>query len=301
MIATVTFNPSLDYIVSVPSFRTGTLNRTTDEAVYPGGKGINVSIILHHLGVETKAYGFLGGYLGSVLEKMLEDYGIENDFITVPDGMTRINVKLKSEKETEINGRGPLIGEKELQALYVRLSKLHEGDTLVLSGSIPAGMKPTTYADIMQLLEKNEIKIVVDATGDLLTHSLSHHPFLIKPNRDELGDIFSREITTDEQVRHYAKTLQKYGASNVLVSLGKDGALLVDEDGMCHERKAPQGTVVNSVGAGDSMVAGFLAGFMTTGQYDKALDMGIAAGSASAFSGKLATKQEIVEVLEKLR
>ena len=298
MIYTVTFNPSIDYIVAVDSFSSGTINRTKDEKLFPGGKGINVSMVLKNLGVESVALGFLAGFTGDNIRLMLEQKGITADFITV-EGLSRINVKLRSmeeeivKEETEINGQGPLIDENAIKALYEKLDVLSAGDVLVLAGSIPGSMPLTIYMDIMQHLQGRDIKIVVDATKDLLKNVLSYQPFLIKPNHHELGELFGVELTTKEEIIRYAKRLQEQGAKNVLVSMAGDGAVLVAEDGSVHLAEAPKGSVKNSVGAGDSMVAGFLAGYLKNGDYAEAFKLGICAGSASAFSEELATGEEI--------
>jgi len=305
MIYTVTFNPSIDYIVSVDSFLSGTINRTMDEKLFPGGKGMNVSMVLKNLGVESVALGFLAGFTGDNIRQMLEKKGVTADFITV-EGMSRINVKLRSmekeivREETEINGQGPLITEAAVKALYEKLDALCEGDILVLAGSIPGSLPSTIYMDIMRRLRGRDIKIVVDATKDLLRNVLAYQPFLIKPNNHELGELFGVTVTTIDDIIHYAGLLQEQGAKNVLVSMAGDGAVLVAEDGNVYREKAPKGIVKNSVGAGDSMVAGFLAGFLTSDDYGKALKMGICTGSASAFSEELATKEEVLKLYESM-
>lgn len=295
MIYTVTFNPSLDYIVAVENFACGTINRTTDEKIFPGGKGINVSMVLKNLGFETTALGFLAGFTGERVEQLLEEKGISTDFISVA-GMSRINVKLRSNEETEINGRGPTIEDCDIKILYEKLDALKADDVLVLAGSIPSTMPSTMYMDIMQHLEGRGIRIVVDATKDLLKNVLAYQPFLIKPNNHELGELFGVELTTKDEIICYAKKLQKQGARNVLVSMAGDGAVLVAEDGSVYQAEAPKGIVKNSVGAGDSMVAGFLAGYLESGSYAEAFKMGLCAGSASAFSEELATKDEVLEL-----
>ncbi|MBO5523614.1 MAG: 1-phosphofructokinase [Roseburia sp.] len=296
MIYTVTFNPSLDYIVTVPHFTCGRVNRTSEEKLFPGGKGINVSIVLKNLGVESTALGFFAGFTGEKLKSLMEEKGIRADFIPVAEGMTRINVKLRSEEETEINGQGPAIGEEDIKKLYEKMDELSEGDVLVLAGSIPDVMPKTIYMDIMEHLQEKKLQIAVDATRDLLVNVLQYHPFLIKPNNHELGEIFGVELSRKSEVVVYAKKLQEMGARNVLVSMAGEGAVLVTEDGNVYEAEAPKGKVVNSVGAGDSMVAGFLAGYLESGDYEKAFYTGLCTGSASAFSEELATKDE-VEVL----
>ena len=296
MIYTLTFNPSLDYILTVPEFTLGVVNRTTEEIIYPGGKGINVSMVLKNLGYENTALGFFAGFTGEKLKKLLEEKGIKTDFISVKNGMTRINVKIRSEQETEINGQGPAISKEDIGKLYTKLDALKDGDILVMAGSIPDVMPETMYMDIMKHLQEKQLKIVVDATKDLLVNVLQYHPFLIKPNNHELGEIFHVEIREKPDVISYAKKLQEQGARNVLVSMAGEGAVLVAEDGTVYQSEAPKGKVVNSVGAGDSMVAGFLAGFLEYGTYEKAFQMGLYTGSASAFSKELATKNEVLEL-----
>jgi 1-phosphofructokinase len=261
MIYTLTFNPSLDYIVDVPQFECGRVNRTAAEKIFPGGKGINVSMVLKNLGYESTALGFYAGFTGQELKRLLAQRGIESDFIPVDAGLTRINVKMRGASETEINGQGPAISESDVARLYDKLGVLVDGDILVMAGSIPDVMPQTIYMDIMKFLEGRGIGIVVDATRDLLVNVLKYRPFLIKPNNHELGEIFGIEITDKDDVVKYAKKLQDKGARNVLVSMAGDGAVLVAEDGSEYRSEAPKGKVVNSVGAGDSMVAGFIAGF----------------------------------------
>lgn len=299
MIYTLTFNPSLDYIVTVPEFTCGVVNRTSREVIFPGGKGINVSIVLGNLGFENTALGFLAGFTGEELKRLVEEKGIHAEFIPVEQGMTRINVKLRSNRETEINGQGPAIGKADIQKLYERLDALREGDILVMAGSIPDVMPETMYMDIMEYLKEKNLRVVVDATKDLLVNVLRYKPFLIKPNNHELGEIFRVTISEKADVIKYAGKLQEQGARNVLVSMAGDGAVLLAEDGTVYQAEAPKGTVVNSVGAGDSMVAGFLAGYLEHGTYEKAFRMGVCTGSASAFSEELATRDEVLELLEK--
>lgn len=297
MIYTVTFNPSLDYIVTVPQFVCGRVNRTTEEKIFPGGKGINVSMVLKNLGLENTALGFYAGFTGEELKRLVEEKGICADFIPVREGMTRINVKLRSEQESEINGQGPAIAAEDIDALYAKLERLKEGDILVMAGSIPDVMPQTIYMDIMKRLAGKNLKIVVDATRDLLVNVLPYHPFLIKPNNHELGEIFGVTIEDKAKVVAYARKLQEKGARNVLVSMAGAGAVLVADDGSVFQAKAPKGRVVNSVGAGDSMVAGFLTGYLKEGNYEKAFQMGVCTGSASAFSEELATRAEVMELL----
>ena len=297
MIYTVTFNPSLDYIVTVPQFVCGRVNRTAEEKIFPGGKGINVSMVLKNLGLENTALGFYAGFTGEELKRLVEEKGICADFIPVREGMTRINVKLRSEQESEINGQGPAIAAEDIEALYAKLERLKEGDILVMAGSIPDVMPQTIYMDIMKRLAGKNLKIVVDATRDLLVNVLPYHPFLIKPNNHELGEIFGVTIEDKAEVVAYARKLQEKGARNVLVSMAGAGAVLVADDGSVFQAEAPKGRVVNSVGAGDSMVAGFLTGYLKEGNYEKAFQMGVCTGSASAFSEELATRAEVMELL----
>lgn len=298
MIYTVTFNPSLDYIVSVDNFTCGIVNRTTDEIIFPGGKGINVSMVLKNLGFENTALGFLAGFTGNRIQDLLEEKGVRADFISVEKGISRINVKLRSNEETEINGQGPAIEEADIKKLYEKLDTLSDGDILVLAGSIPDVMPGSMYMDIMKHLQNKDLKIVVDATKDLLVNVLQYHPFLIKPNNHELGEIFGVKIESKADVITYAKKMQEKGARNVLVSMAGDGAVLVAEDGSIFQSEAPKGKVVTSVGAGDSMVAGFIAGYLENGSYEKAFQMGVCTGSASAFSEELATKAEVIALLD---
>ena len=293
MIYTVTFNPSLDYVVSVNDFETGKINRTASEAIFAGGKGINVSAVLKELGVESVALGFVAGFTGEELLKRLQEQGIRTDFITAKDGLTRINIKMRSENETEINGQGPVVSEVKLAELFQKIEQLTKEDILVISGSVCQGVPQGVYADLVRLCNQRHIRVVVDASSVLLWNVLEHAPFLIKPNKDELADLFHRDIETKEEVIFYAKELKERGAKNVLVSLGKAGAVLVAEDGQVYEMEAPEGEVINSVGAGDSMVAGFLAGYLKTNSYENALKLGICAGSATAFSEGLACKEDI--------
>lgn len=300
MIYTVTFNPCLDYIVSVDNFTLGRVNRTTKELVYPGGKGINVSLVLKNLGMESTALGFIAGFTGTEIERALQEWGCYTDFIRISEGMSRINLKLRSKEESEINGRGPEISQEALEQLYQKLDVMKPEDVLVLAGSIPSSMPDSSYELIMERVEKKNMKVVVDATGELLVNVLKYHPFLIKPNNHELEEIFHVPMDSHDTIITYAKKLQEMGARNVLISMAGDGAILVSEDGRVRQSPAPKGKVVNSVGAGDSMVAGFLNGFLTTGKYEEAFYMGIATGSASAFSERLATKPEVEEILKQL-
>lgn len=301
MIYTVTFNPSLDYIVGVDNFRLGATNRTSYEQMLAGGKGINVSYVLKNLGVESTALGFLAGFVGEEIRKRLISDGINADFLELESGISRINVKLRSIDGTEINGMGPDIGAERVAALRKRINSLREGDTLILAGSIPQSMPDTIYMDIMADLEGRGIDIVVDATKELLVNVLPYKPFLIKPNNHELGELFGVELNTREEVIPYARRLHEKGARNVLVSMAGKGAVLIDEIGREYLSKAPEGKVVNAVGAGDSMVAGFVAGYHESENYEYAFYKGLAAGSASAFSERLATKEEVDTLFARIR
>ena len=293
MIYTLTLNPSIDYIVSMDEFQLHKTNRTTYEQMLPGGKGLNVSTVLQNLGSASTALGFVAGFTGEEIKRLTKEIGVAHDFIEVPKGASRINVKLKDIEGTEINGNGPEIGEEQIEALMQKLEKLEFGDILVMAGSIPGSLPETIYSDIMKRLETKGVLFVVDATKKLLLHALEHRPFLIKPNNYELGEIFGVELSDRKAVVPYARQLQKKGARNVLVSMAGDGAVLLDEKGAVHMAAVPKGTLVNAVGAGDSMVAGFLAGWNETKNYRHAFQMGVAAGSASAYSEFLATKEEI--------
>ena len=300
MIYTVTFNPSLDYIVSMDGFTLGKTNRTTKEQMLAGGKGINVSTVLNNLGIENVALGFIAGFTGQELECMAQLQGLTTDFIELSQGVTRINVKLKDHDGTEINGMGPVISTEAVEQLKTQLRSLKAGDIVVLAGSIPASMSSGIYRELMEELSPKRIQFVVDATKDLLLNVLEFHPFLIKPNNHELGEIFGVELGTRDSVIPYAKKLQEKGARNVLVSMAGEGAVLVSESGEVFMSPAPKGILVNAVGAGDSMVAGFLAGWEESHDYGHAFRMGLAAGSASAFSELLATKEEIEEVYKNI-
>lgn len=298
MIYTVTFNPSLDYVIQVDKLVPGEINRTTHEAVYPGGKGNNVSVILSNLGHSSKALGFTAGFTGEALENMLKEFGCDTAFIRLPEGSTRINVKINAGEETEINGQGPVITEEAQQALFEQLDALKEEDILVLAGSIPNTLPSDIYERILEHLQGRGIHFVVDATKDLLLKVLKYHPFLIKPNNHELGEMFGVTLKNRDEIVAYAKKLQEMGAENVLVSMAGDGAILLTEDGVIYEAKPPKGKVLNSVGAGDSMVAGFLTGYLNTGEYEKAFRLGVVTGSATAFQYWLATKEDIVALME---
>lgn len=300
MVYTVTFNPSLDYIISLQGFQMGTTNRTKEEQMLLGGKGINVSTVLQNLGIDNTALGFTAGFTGQEIERMVREIGFQCDFIRTKTGFSRINVKLKDYDGTEINGIGPVIQKEEAEKLMEKLKHLEEGDVLVLAGSIPESLPNSIYRDILAELQGKGILFVVDATKDLLLYVLEYEPFLIKPNNHELGEIFDVELKTRESVIPYAKKLQEKGARNVLVSMAGEGAVLVAENGEVFMQPAPKGTLVNAVGAGDSMVAGFIAGWMERQSYSHAFRMGVAAGSASAFSHLLATKEEIQTIYERL-
>lgn len=293
MIYTVTFNPALDYVMRMPSFLPGETNRAQEEELQVGGKGINVSYILGELGQESVALGFLAGDVGELLRQRVEKMGVKTDFVTLPTGETRINVKVKGQVETELNGRGPDIPLQSLEVLLTKLDALKEGDTLVLSGSVPVSLSSHTYEDILKRLDRRGVRCVVDATGDLLLNALPYHPFLVKPNHQELGEMVGRELAPDDipALSAAARELRERGAENVMVSLGKHGALLAAADGEIYVQKTPTGALKNSVGAGDSTVAGFLTAWDKG--YAEALRLAVAAGSATAFSLGLATKEEI--------
>lgn len=301
MIYTVTFNPSLDYIVSIDHFQLGKTNRTISELMLPGGKGINVSIVLKNLGLESTALGFTAGFTGREIREKITSLGILHEFIHIQNGFSRINVKMKDFDGTEINGQGPDIDAAAVDRLLARLEKLEEGDALVLAGSIPRSIPDSIYRDILSMLQGRDILTVADATGDLLLNVLEYRPFLIKPNNHELGEIFHAELRTREEVIPYAHRLQEMGARNVLVSMAGQGAVLAAEDGSVRQLPAPEGVLVNAVGAGDSMVAGFLAGWLERKDYEHAFRMGVAAGSASAFSEHLATRAEVEALLKNMR
>ena len=298
MIYTVTFNPSLDYIVSVDDFKLGLTNRTSSELMLPGGKGINVSTVLMNLGIENTALGFTAGFVGKEIIRRLHEMGVKSEFIQISEGVSRINLKLKSIDGTEINGAGPVISKDKVEELMKKLEELGEGDVLFLAGSIPSSMPDDMYEQIMARLDGKGVMIVVDATKDLLVNVLKYHPFLVKPNNHELGEIFGIELKTRKDVIPYGKKLQEKGARNVLVSMAGDGAVLVTEDGQEFRAEAPKGKLVNSVGAGDSMVAGFIYGYLNGGSYADAFRYGVCTGSASAFSEELATKKEVLALMD---
>lgn len=300
MIYTVTFNPAIDYVVHADDMQVGAVNRSRQEEVYFGGKGINVSVVLHELGLASKALGFVAGFTGEAIEQGLRADGIETDFIHLEKGFSRINVKIKSGEETELNGQGPEIPEDKLRQLFDQLEQVQDGDTIILAGSIPASLPADVYEQILRHLSGKQVRAVVDATRDPLVNVLKYKPFLIKPNNFELGEIFGVPLKDDvDEIVRYAGKLQEMGARNVLVSMAGDGAVLLDENGGVHACGVCKGTVKNSVGAGDSMVAGFVAG-CETGDYDYALKLGTATGGATAFSEGLAKKELIAELLQQL-
>lgn len=298
MIYTVTFSPCLDYAVWVEKLQLGEVNRVEKEHILPGGKGINVSIVLHNLGFNSTTLGFVAGFTGREIEKQVKELGCNSDFIHIEEGNSRINIKLKAKDETDINGIGPVIKERNISQLFDKLDCLMENDILVLAGSIPNGVSEKIYCDIMERLKSKKVKVVVDATKDLLVNVLEKQPFLVKPNNHELGEIFGVELKETDEIIFYAKKLQTMGAKNVLISMAGDGAIFLSEDGAVIKSNAPKGKVVNSVGAGDSMVAGFLAGYLEKENYEHAFKMGVATGSASAFSKQLAKKEAVYQLLK---
>lgn len=299
MIYTITFNPAVDYVIHTDEVKLGATNRSNSEEIYFGGKGINVSIVLSELGIKSKALGFVAGFTGKAIEDDIKKKGIETDFVHLNEGNSRINVKIKSLTETEINGQGPKISDEAIEELFSKLNKLKDGDTIVLAGSIPSTLPSDIYEKILKMLSDKKIKAVVDATNDLLVNVLKYKPFLIKPNNHELEEIFGVKLDTTEQIAEYAKKLKEMGAKNVLVSMAGDGALLLDENGKTHICDVCKGKVTNSVGAGDSMVAGFIAGSIN-GDYEYALKLGTATGGATAFSKGLAEKEKISQLLKQL-
>ncbi|SUY46580.1 1-phosphofructokinase [Clostridium putrefaciens] len=300
MIYTITFNPALDYIVRVDDFNLGGVNRTSYEEVYAGGKGINVSTVLNNLEIESVALGCIAGFTGDEIERRVKSKGVHTDFIKLNNGMSRINVKLKSKEESEINGRGPYISKEELNELFSKLEAIKEGDFLVLAGSIPNTLPKNIYETIMERLNLKKVKFIVDATGELLLNVLKYKPFLIKPNHHELSELFNIEIKEDDKIIYYAKKLQEMGAENVLVSRASKGAIFIKSNGEVMKSVAPKGEVKNSVGAGDSMVAGFIAGYLKNKDLEEAFKMGVATGSASAFSEDLAKKELIEKLLNEI-
>lgn len=294
MIYTITFNPSLDYIMQVSCFEEGKTNRSTSEKIYPGGKGFNVSTILTRLNVDNMALGFVGGFTGDYIEEALNQRNIKTDLIHIQEGMSRINVKVKGNKETEINGNGPMINKDELSMLMNQIGKIQDDDILILAGSVPSSLPSDIYQQILLSLSNKKVLCVVDASGDLLRKVLAYKPFLIKPNKDELEEFFDCEITSKDKLIELMHKLQNLGARNVIVSLGKDGAVLLDENDDFYYQAAFSGKLINSVGSGDSMIAGFIAGYLKYQDFELALKLGSACGSATAFSLDLATKEEIM-------
>lgn len=300
MIYTVTFNPALDYILELDKLEIGKIQKSKTELILPGGKGINVSTVLTNLEIDNIALGYKAGFVGAELERLLRNMKVKTDFIDLEEGNSRINVKISGEEETAINTNGPQISENKILELLEKLKTLNENDYLVLSGSIPSSIKDDIYEKICSIVKKQNVKIVVDATKNLLVQALKYNPFLIKPNNEELGEIFGVEIQTKEDAYVYGKKLKEMGAQNVLVSMGKIGAALIDEAGQEYFIKSPEGKRVNTVGSGDSMVAGFIAGFLKYNNYNDALRMGVSAGSASALSKYLATKEEVYNLFNNI-
>ncbi|MBU5590162.1 1-phosphofructokinase [Clostridium sp. MSJ-4] len=300
MIYTITFNPALDYVVKVEDFKLGDVNRTCYEQVYAGGKGINVSMILNNLDIENIALGYIAGFTGDEIEKRVKAFGCKTDFIKLNRGISRINIKLKSSEESEINGRGPEIYKEALDILFNKLGALREGDFLVLAGSIPNTLPKNIYESIMERLKGKNIRFVVDATGELLLNVLKYKPFLIKPNHHELAELFNVEFKNEEEIIYYGKKLQEMGGENVLISMASKGAIFISSTGDVIRSYAPKGVLKNSVGAGDSMVAGFIAGYLKNNKLEEAFKMGVATGSASAFSEGLAKKEFIEELLKQI-
>lgn len=300
MIQTITFNPSLDYIVKVDNLKLGRVNRTSTEEIYAGGKGINVSIVLKNLGIESNVLGFIAGFTGEEIQKKVNEFGCKTDFIKLNQGLSRINVKVESDEESEINGGGPHINKEEINQLFCKVDELKDGDILVLAGSIPSSLPDNIYEEIMESVNNKSIKIIVDATGDLLVNVLKYKPFLIKPNTHELEEIFKVDLKTEEDIIIYAKKLQDKGAQNVLISMAGDGAILITSTGEVIKSGVPKGIVKNSVGAGDSMVAGFIAGYLNKENLQEAFKMGVATGSASAFSDGLATRDKVLELFKQI-
>ena len=300
MIYTITFNPALDYISEVEKFELGKINRTETEKILPGGKGLNVSTVLKNLGIENTALGFIAGFTGEELKRDIEQRGIKTDFIKVEKGLTRINVKITSKEETALNGNGPEITEQNINDLFEKIEKINNKDTVILAGNIPKCINNDIYEIICKKLEQNKVRFIVDATKELLMNVLKYKPFLIKPNKEELEETFKEKIETKEDIIKHAKRLQEMGTQNVLVSLGGEGAILVTAEDKEYFLNAPKGKVLNTVGAGDSMVAGFVAGYEKSGDYEYAFKMGIATGSASAFSMDLATAEEVANLLKEI-
>ena len=301
MIYTITFNPALDYIVKMDEFNLGNVNRSNNEFIYAGGKGINVSIVLNNLGVKSKALGFIAGFTGEEIERRVREFGCDTDFIKLKEGMSRINAKIKADVESEINGGGPDISSEALEKLYAKLDTLTTGDILVLAGSIPKTMPTDIYERIMERLQEKNVRFIVDTTGESLLKVLKYNPFLIKPNHHELGELFGVKLNSKEEVIEYARKLKDMGAQNVIISMAGDGAVLIDSNGGVTTSNVPKGIVKNSVGAGDSMVAGFIAGYLNSEKVEDGFKLGVATGSASAFSEGLATKDYVYELLEQVK
>lgn len=301
MIYTITFNPALDYIIKMGEFKLGHVNRSNNEFVYAGGKGINVSMVLNNLEVKSKALGFIAGFTGDEIERRVREFGCDTEFIKLKEGMSRINVKIKADVESEINGGGPDISTEALEELYKKLDKLMTGDILVLAGSIPKTMPTDIYERIMERLQEKDVKFIVDTTGESLLKVLKYNPFLIKPNHHELGELFGVKLNNKEEVIEYAKKLKDMGAQNVIISMAGDGAVLIDSNGGVVTSNVPKGVVKNSVGAGDSMVAGFIAGYLASEKIEDGFKLGVATGSASAFSEGLATKDYVYKLLEQVK
>lgn len=300
MIYTITFNPALDYISQVNNFEIGKINRTEKEKILPGGKGLNVSTVLKNLGIKSTALGFIAGFTGEELKRNIEQRGIKTDFIKVKKGITRINVKISSKEETALNGNGPDIATEDINELLEKIEQINSKDTVILAGNIPKCINNDIYEIICKKLECKKVRFVVDATKELLMNVLKYKPFLIKPNKEELEETFKEKIETKEDIIVHAKKLQEMGAQNVLISLGGEGAILVTKENKEYFLNAPKGKVLNTVGAGDSMIAGFIAGYEKSGEFEYAFKMGVATGSASAFSMNLATAEEVANLLKEI-
>lgn len=301
MIYTVTLSPALDYVLRLPELTDKDINRAKKSDIFYGGKGINVSVILTRLGIRNTALGFAAGFTGKELERLLKNDGIETDFVSVSHGMTRINVKIFADKHVDVNAPGSELFPEDIEKLYSKLDKLQEGDVLVLAGTVPASVPLDIYERIMERLQSRGVKFVVDTTGESLKKVLKYRPFLIKPNHHELSELSGIDISADDvdEIVRQASKLQEAGARNVLVSRGGKGATLLDENGGVHSIGIVPGTMINNVGCGDSMVAGFIAGYEKTGNYREALRLGSASGNASAFCEGLAQKEDIENILAK--
>ena len=301
MIYTVTLNPSLDYLVDVKDFQLGRTNRTTQEHIRAGGKGINVSLVLQNLQKESTALGFVAGFTGEEILRQLEAWGIHHSFIRLTTGNSRINVKLLSEEGTEINGQGPVVLKEEEQEMWKQFSQMKAGDVLILSGSVPQSLGAEWYIKVMQYLQNKAVLVVVDTCGKVLMDAVKYQPFLVKPNQHELSELFGVSLSKPQEVIPYGQKLQKLGARNILISLAGEGAVLITESGKIYSAQAPKGVLINSVGAGDAMVAGFVAGWLEKQDYEEAFKMAVAAGSASAFSKEFATGCEIREMQTRIK